>query len=504
MKTKLLTLIAASLVLITIKVNAQTPTYTPAPLGAPVFFDGFETWAGTPLQPTVWMKTPTTNITNTLVTQSVTTPTTLAAEQGTYACNLKNTTTTYSYMATAPNYSVTAGMGYEISYYARGKGTIAVGVATGTVNTSPGGESVSGKTWHQYKQSVVAPTTTTNAAFFIKVHSTGTYSAGGVSITGIDVDSFCVRPYTLVPNVDLYSLQYTTASNGNSPFYGQAVGLTGGIVTGIQIGASGPQGYYIQTSGALSWAAMSVYDYVNSGVVHVGDSVTFGGTIDELYGMTQMSNITNFTDVTVINGHSYVQNSLPLTTTTINQEMYEAMLVNIQGATVNSYTASYGQATITDASGVPCIADLKDGFYAPNGNATSGSSGLPGYVPTVNNVYCFTGNVYYTFGYNIEPRDSADIKNNCTQTTGVAQVAGINSQVTVYPNPAATSLQVSFAGNNDGSTILITDMLGNTVKQVSGINNQISINVADLSEGIYFLNINTANGTVIKKFVVQQ
>ena len=87
--------------------------------------------------------------------------------------------------------------------------------------------------------------------------------------------------------------------------------------------------------------------------------------------------------------------------------------------------------------------------------------------------------------------------------TGIEQVTGINNQVTVYPNPATTGLQVSFAGNNVGSTLVITDMLGKTVKQVAVNNNQVSINVADLSEGVYFLNSNTANGTVIKKFVVQ-
>ena len=85
---------------------------------------------------------------------------------------------------------------------------------------------------------------------------------------------------------------------------------------------------------------------------------------------------------------------------------------------------------------------------------------------------------------------------------GIAQVAGINNLVNIYPNPATTSLQVALSVNSEGGTILITDMLGNTVKQVSGINNQVSINVADLSEGVYNVSISSGAGVINKRVVI--
>ena len=500
MKSKLLKLTLAALLVFNIKMQSQV--IPPATLGTAVFFDGFENWAGTPTQPTAWMQAPTTTIPASGVTQAATTSTATPAEQGTYACNLQNTATTYSYMATSPTFSVTAGMGYQITYYARGKGTISSGIATGTVNTAPGGEPVSGKTWHQYKQTVIAPATASNAAFFLKIKSTGAYTSGGVTITGVDVDSFCVRPYTPVANVNLYSLQYTTASSGNSPFYGQFVNQTGGIVTAITVGSTGVSGYYVQTTGAKTWAAMSVYDYTNAALVHVGDSITFGGSIDEFYGMTQMSNITNFINVSTVNGHSYTLNSLPLTTQTISQEMYEAMFVNLQGATVNSYTASYGQATITDGSGVPALADLKDGFYAPNGNATSGSAGTPGYVPTAGISYCFVGNVYYSFGYNIEPRDSGDVYKNCT-------LLGIENHsnalhANVYPNPVTNQLIIDLPFVSSKTNVSITDILGKEIMSLNNLSgNQVSINDMNMPAGVYLVKITADGNTQVSKIVKQ-
>ncbi|HEX7415414.1 MAG TPA: M1 family aminopeptidase [Bacteroidia bacterium] len=70
---------------------------------------------------------------------------------------------------------------------------------------------------------------------------------------------------------------------------------------------------------------------------------------------------------------------------------------------------------------------------------------------------------------------------------GINQVTGNNEQVSVYPNPANTHLTLTLSKGEGTSTLLITDMLGNTVKQVSFNSNQVSINVADLAGGMYIL-----------------
>ena len=91
---------------------------------------------------------------------------------------------------------------------------------------------------------------------------------------------------------------------------------------------------------------------------------------------------------------------------------------------------------------------------------------------------------------------------NGNQTTGLNALSNNNNEISIYPNPATTSMQISFSGNTANNTLVITDMLGNTVKQVSDINNQVSINVADLAEGVYNISLQSDAGTINKKIVI--
>lgn len=78
--------------------------------------------------------------------------------------------------------------------------------------------------------------------------------------------------------------------------------------------------------------------------------------------------------------------------------------------------------------------------------------------------------------------------------------AGIN----VFPNPFNTNLNItSVKGLHSFKTIQVTDLLGHVLKQipVSGSENSISINTADLSNGIYFINMTTSSGTITKKII---
>ena len=88
---------------------------------------------------------------------------------------------------------------------------------------------------------------------------------------------------------------------------------------------------------------------------------------------------------------------------------------------------------------------------------------------------------------------------------GIEQYTNTNEQVNIYPNPTkdVVNLVVSISTSSmPDATILITDIIGNTVKQVSGINNQVSINVADLSEGVYNVSIVSNAGVANKKIVI--
>jgi len=81
------------------------------------------------------------------------------------------------------------------------------------------------------------------------------------------------------------------------------------------------------------------------------------------------------------------------------------------------------------------------------------------------------------------------------------------NQVTVYPNPVAGVLNISFDLNKSTATkIEIIDLSG---KQVLVLNNEISnglvtkqIKTDDFKSGIYFVKIQTENESITKKISV--
>ena len=91
----------------------------------------------------------------------------------------------------------------------------------------------------------------------------------------------------------------------------------------------------------------------------------------------------------------------------------------------------------------------------------------------------------------------------------IKQNVNSNEQITVYPNPASNSLQVLFSGNGTNTEIIITDMLGNTVKQMpftlslsKGNTQHITLNIADLGEGVYNISITNKEGVANKRVVI--
>jgi hypothetical protein len=77
-------------------------------------------------------------------------------------------------------------------------------------------------------------------------------------------------------------------------------------------------------------------------------------------------------------------------------------------------------------------------------------------------------------------------------------------QVTLFPNPAGNKLTIRW-NNSSGLNVreaFITNVSGQIVKQVhiANGNGESTIDVSSLSNGIYFLNLSTNEGTLVKKF----
>lgn len=76
------------------------------------------------------------------------------------------------------------------------------------------------------------------------------------------------------------------------------------------------------------------------------------------------------------------------------------------------------------------------------------------------------------------------------------------AKFSTYPNPASSVVNVSNTYNILLTNVNINDINGRTVKTLK-VNNlsEIQMDIFDLSAGVYFMNIDTDAGVVVKKFV---
>lgn len=114
-----------------------------------------------------------------------------------------------------------------------------------------------------------------------------------------------------------------------------------------------------------------------------------------------------------------------------------------------------------------------------------------------------TGNSHIGFKYeSINNWFTAGI-DDLTISSGTAStpvVEDLYNQTLLYPNPAKEYVTISFENNTlSFEEIQIIDLHGKLVKKIPFIER---IFVGDLSEGIYFVKINSKTNTVIKKIVI--
>lgn len=83
--------------------------------------------------------------------------------------------------------------------------------------------------------------------------------------------------------------------------------------------------------------------------------------------------------------------------------------------------------------------------------------------------------------------------------TGLSKVKE-NSMIAVYPNPVSETLQVKLSDNSHIKAMIIMNMNGQKVKEV---NNSANIDVHDLANGLYFVQVTTHKGIYTQKFIKQ-
>lgn len=86
-------------------------------------------------------------------------------------------------------------------------------------------------------------------------------------------------------------------------------------------------------------------------------------------------------------------------------------------------------------------------------------------------------------------------------TLGVNNVENGKTEISVYPNPTNNYLKINCGLGQ--YVIGMEDVLGNIIKTLALKNKEETIDVSDLPEGIYFVNLKTSEGVFTKKIIIQ-
>jgi len=73
--------------------------------------------------------------------------------------------------------------------------------------------------------------------------------------------------------------------------------------------------------------------------------------------------------------------------------------------------------------------------------------------------------------------------------------------LTIYPNPANDVLNVILANNGEGAIITIKNYLGQTVLNKVCSQNNVKLNISDLSKGLYIVDVAIADAHEYYKFI---
>ncbi len=270
---------------------------------------------------------------------------------------------------------------------------------------------------------------------------------------------------------DIYDIQYTTNTNGNSPLNGQNVWIRG-VVSANFNGTPYHKGYYVQQGGG-EWKSIYVYDLTNSPAI--GDSVVIAGKVNENFGMTEIKDITYFS---VVAPDGIVAAPVLVPTGEVSAEKYEACLVKVENATCIEANMAYGQWRVNDGSGDLLCKD----------------NGAFSFDEQLNAVYNIIGVMHYSYGaYTLNYRRESDVVVVSSVQDNFAE------KLSVYPNPASDIINVNLPDGIDRVTVM--EISGKVIIDNTYDSENVSINISKLSAGMYFVKVIKDDQYAIIKFV---
>ncbi len=215
----------------------------------------------------------------------------------------------------------------------------------------------------------------------------------------------------------------------SSPYEGQTVTVYG-IVTAGSAWVHDLRGFFIQEAPG-AWHGVFVYRGQNPVSVQPGDSVRVTGTVQEYYGLTEIS-ISAPSDVEILAQGRPIPAPVQVATGDVatgspNAEQYEGVMVQVGPAVVVNDDLGYGEWGVDDGTGMCRVDDAAGYSYTPQVGDT---------------LLAVIGPLHFAYGdFKIEPRGDADIIRTANGTGVVTLTPAV-----VPPEEHLDSLTVHLVG----------------------------------------------------------
>lgn len=174
--------------------------------------------------------------------------------------------------------------------------------------------------------------------------------------------------------------------------------------------------------------------------------------------------------------------------------------------TPGNYTVSYRVAS--NGAGGELSLDTNAGANVLGSVTIPGTGGWYNWTTVSHTVYIDAGTYNFgifaqTGGWNLDSWTISSAS-SASRTTSNNEPSSVDyqSSILVYPNPAKQEITIEM-GREEEASINILSASGQLVQQTEAIQSGKSINISNLDQGLYFIQIRTTEKTHIKRFVKQ-
>jgi hypothetical protein len=186
------------------------------------------------------------------------------------------------------------------------------------------------------------------------------------------------------------------------------------------------------------------------------------------------------------------------------QPIYAQRFARIQGISLATSQSIFNELSLNnqiDANGYAIQADTILSHYQSNPSAYPTLSTLTTDQKLDVLSQISASNAEHNFYSDLNHETLTFLDNLCSTVTGYPDPEQTGDKINVYPNPADNSIVVNISEGNYG--ISIFNQFGQRVKYLNDINGRYSINVSELSAGIYFITAFTPKNILTTKFIKQ-